>query len=98
MDIDEIRLEALNKFGGANQDLQLATNKMSDVLGFMRRRGVLIRFPAPRDGTSFTRYSYTWADKPEPDARPIPSPPSPRVGKTKLEIELGELVINIRRK
>ena len=59
MDIDEIRLEALNEFGEANQDLQLATNKMSDVLGFMWRRGVLTRFPAPRYGTSFARYSYT---------------------------------------
>lgn len=86
MDIEEIRLAALDDFGGVDRDLQQATNKMSDVLGFMWRRGVLTRYPAPKDGTSFARFSYAWNEKPEPDARPIPPPPSPSIGKSKLNI------------
>ena len=35
MDIDEIRTAALDEFGGPDQDLRLATNKVSDMLGFM---------------------------------------------------------------
>ena len=38
-------------------DVQIATNKLSDMLGFMWRRGVISRYNAP-SSTSMARYAY----------------------------------------
>lgn len=54
MDRSEVRAAAVAKYGA---DVQIATNKLSDVLSFMWRRGVLDRFPAP-PSTSMARYAY----------------------------------------
>lgn len=103
MDFPEIHKEALNEFG---KDVRNATNKLSDALGFMWRRGLLTRYPAPKTETSFARFSYTWdhGTKEEP-ARPISSPV--RSSKTGLtitehsdcvEIEFDKFVILVRPK
>lgn len=75
MDNPEIRKETLLEFGGKERDVRVATNKLSDTLGFMWRRGLLTRYPAPRGELSFARFAYSWASnsKDEP-AGPI-SPP-----------------------
>lgn len=91
MDMQDIRTEALKEFGGRERDVRQATNKLSDALGFMWRRGLLTRFPAPRDSTSLARYSYIW-DKKE-DARPVEpmSPPKSITRKTGFVInEYGD--------
>lgn len=76
MDITEVRREVIKEYGGDDKDVRLATNKLSDVLGFMWRRGVLTRYPAPKESTSFARYAYIWDQK--DDARPMePTPPHP---------------------
>jgi hypothetical protein len=107
MEIDEVRVAAINEFGGPKQNVQLATNKLSDVLGFMWRRGVVTRYPAPKDGTTFARFCYEWAEKPVSDTKPILPPPSPQTFKKRLniqevpngvEIELDGFVITVRRK
>lgn len=54
MDRPEVRAAAVAKFGA---DVQIATNKLSDLLGFMWRKGILDRFPAP-PSTSMARYAY----------------------------------------
>ena len=54
MDRPEVRAAAVAKFGA---DVQIATNKLSDILSFMWRKGVLDRFPAP-PSTSMARYAY----------------------------------------
>lgn len=86
MDIQEIRKAALAEFG--QQDVRLATNKLSDALGFMWRRGLVTRFPAPKESTSFARYSYIW-DRKE-DAKPISPLPSPSRLSGKHNIQIIE--------
>lgn len=74
MDIHEIREEALAEFGRSNRDVRTATNKLSDTLGFMWRRGLLTRYPAPRSELSFARYAYTWNEQKIDPSKPIPPP------------------------
>lgn len=66
-----VRNAAVQEFGG---DVQLATNKLSDVLGFMWRRGVIERYPAPRGGPTKARFAYAWPKKPKPQKAPIAAP------------------------
>lgn len=61
MEIDEVRTEALNEFGGVDRNMRLATNKLSDVLGFMWRRCLVTRFPSVSKGKS--RFAYQWTEK-----------------------------------
>lgn len=58
MDRNDVRAEALKEFGGKERDVRQATNKLSDALGFMWRRGLLTRFPAPKGSHSLARFSY----------------------------------------
>lgn len=81
MDFNEIRKEAVKLYGLDDHDVRTATNKLSDALGFMWRRGLLTRFPAPKGSTSLARFSYIW-DKKE-DARPVEPVPSPTLIKKK---------------
>lgn len=74
MDIQEIRDEAVAEFGGSARDLRMATNKLSDTLGFMWRRGLLTRFPAPKTELSFARYAYQWAKGKEFAMKALPPP------------------------
>lgn len=77
MEKADVRKQAKLDFG--DLDVQLLTNKVSDALGFMWRRGLLTRFPAPRESHSLARFSYIW-DKKE-DARPVEPVPSPVISK-----------------
>ena len=103
MDIPEVRKEAQSEFG---DDIRNATNKLSDTLGFMWRRGLLTRYPAPRESLSLARYAYEWADKKAEPDKPI-SPPTRHLGKTQVniqeheegvEIEFDKFIIYIRPK
>jgi hypothetical protein len=69
MDVPDIRSEALTDFGS---DVQVANNKLSDTLGFMWRKGLLTRYPAPAHTSTFARYAYAWAKRETPVA---PAPP-----------------------
>lgn len=107
MDNQEIRNEALEEFGGKERDVRVATNKLSDTLGFMWRRGLLTRYPAPRSELSLARYAYSWAaDTKDAPARPI-SPPVRSTGKSALriteheegiELEFDKFIIYVRPK
>lgn len=107
MDNPEIRKEAVAEFGGHDKDVRVATNKLSDTLGFMWRRGLLTRFPAPQSERSFARYAYSWAsDAKASSTRPI-SPPARSVGKTSVsikeheegvELEFDKFIVYIRPK
>jgi hypothetical protein len=72
MDIPEIRKEALAEYG---KDIRTATNKLSDALGLMWRRNLLVRYPAPRETNTLARYAYSWDFKQDTqESTPIPSP------------------------
>jgi hypothetical protein len=95
MDIPEIRKEAVAEFGGSSKDVRVATNKLSDALGFMWRRGLLTRYPAPRTDLSLARYAYSWAgDTSAEPSRPIP-PPIRSIGKTAVSIKEHEEGVEI---
>jgi hypothetical protein len=95
MDIPEIRKEAVAEFGGPDKDVRVATNKLSDTLGFMWRRGLLTRYPAPQSERSLARFAYAWAStKSEPSTRPIP-PPVRSVGKSAINIKEHEEGVEI---
>jgi hypothetical protein len=92
MDIPEVRKAALKRFGS---DLQTATNKLSDMLGFMWRRSVLERYQAP-PSRSMARYAYKLAARPSVVSdEPLP-PPVPLVGKQQFSIseQGGDIVID----
>lgn len=74
MDDPAIREEAVSEFGGPDNDVQQASNKLSDVLGFMWRKGVLMRYPAPKDSLSFARYAYEFIVQPEQPLKAVPPP------------------------
>lgn len=57
MDDPEFRATAMAEYG---KDVRVATNKVSDALGLMWRRNLLVRFPAPKETNSLVRYAYIW--------------------------------------
>lgn len=77
MDIHEVEVAALKEFGG---DKRQATNKLSDTLGFMWRRGLLTRYPSSGEGGQMARYAYVWSE--QPNARKVAAVPSPIHAKT----------------
>lgn len=71
MEFLDVRTEAETEFGKDK-----ANDRISDTLGFMWRRGLLTRYPAPKTEKSFARYAYVWDDK--DDSKPItPLQPAP---------------------
>lgn len=104
MEFDDVRTAATEEYG---QDVQLATNKLSDVLGFMWRRDVLLRHPAPRGSSGKARYAYSGpTDKPDV-APPLPPPSSLKKKKpvftitesdTDVTIEFDNVTLIVRRR
>jgi hypothetical protein len=95
MDLEEVRTTAVEEFSPGEGDERKATDKLSDTLGFMWRRGLLTRFPAPKESNSFARFSYSWDQK--VDSRPVQETPVARaaagkVGFTITEIDDGVLL------
>lgn len=94
MDIAEVRDTATAELS-SDGDLRETTNKLSDTLGFMWRRGLLTRFPAPKESNSFARFSYIWDQ--QVDSRPVQNAPIARatagkIGFTVTEIDDGVLL------
>lgn len=95
MDIPDVRQAALDEFT-TDDDVRVATNRPSDALGFMWRRGLLTRYPAPKESNSFARYSYVWGQEddkvtPAPVARMVPKE-IPAFNCTVSEFEGGVLL------
>lgn len=83
MDMPEVKKAAIARFG---PDVQIATNKLSDLLGFMWRRTVLERYPAP-PSRSMARFAYKLAKKEVSTRPPTPiSPPTPLFRKQNFEV------------
>ena len=55
MDRNDVRVAACERFGS---DVREATNRLSDLLSFMWRRGLLHRYTAPFNQGSLARYAY----------------------------------------
>lgn len=62
-------------------------NAISNYLGFMWRKGIVIRYPAPRTSTSFARYAYSWKREEEKPPIAIQAPSAPIWSKTNLQIK-----------
>ena len=60
MENAEVRAEAIARFG---DDIQVATNKLSDTLGFMTRRSVLERYVSD-DPRTTAKWAYQLKPKP----------------------------------
>lgn len=73
MDNPVVRNAALARF---KADLQTSTNKLSDTLGFMWRRGILQRYTSSSP-TSMARYAYTLREHKDAEVRPLPTPARP---------------------
>lgn len=88
MDIQEIHDTAIAELT-TEGDVREATNKLSDTLGFMWRRGLLTRFPAPKESNSFARFSYIW-DQQE-NSRPVQDTPIARANAGKIGFTITEI-------
>lgn len=99
VDHDEIRREAVKEYGGADKDVRVATNKLSNLLGFMWRRGLLTRYHAPKEGGSLAKFAYIWDLK--DDARPAEPIPSPilsgKTGARITELEDGSVELDFEK-
>ena len=73
MDIPEVRKAATARFC---HDIQIAVNKLSDTLGFMWRRNMLVRYPVTST-TSKASSSYGPKEEVEAEVRPILPPAHP---------------------
>lgn len=105
MEIPDVRRAAIDEFG---HDIQVATNKLSDTLGFMWRRDVLNRHLATPD-KGRARYAYSWRET-APVTSPSPLPPAPAASKRRkpvftitesdsdVTIEFEDVVLIVRRK
>jgi hypothetical protein len=97
MDRPEVKAAALERFG---KDIQISTNKLSDMLGFMWRKGVLNRFPATST-RSMARFAYALKGKEVVvDEQPILRNTSdvPKLGKHALSIveRDGEVILDFK--
>jgi hypothetical protein len=96
MDRPEVRAAAMARYG---DDVQIATNKLSDLLAFMWRRGVLDRFPAP-PSRSMARYAYALTKQFADAETPIPyvKESLPKLGKHALSIveRDGEVILDFQ--
>lgn len=89
MDIDEVRSAALNELTSDGKDVRAASVQLSNALGLMWRRELLIKYPAPRESNSFARYAYIWAADDIQPEREIPFVNIGKKGLTFAEIEGG---------
>ncbi len=99
MERPEIRRAALERFGS---DIQITTNKLSDLLGFMWRREVLDRFNAT-DARTKSRYAYKLKSSQNLELKPIqhiPAKSSLKITETAggVVIELDTFSITIQKR
>ena len=80
MEDKSVRAAAIAEYG---EDVRVATNKLSDALGLMWRRGLLIKSPSPKEGSSLARWAYIWDRKKDTIMpAPVPSPSLPKTAPT----------------
>lgn len=90
-----VREAAITRFG---KDMQVTTNKLSDLLGFMWRKGVLDRFAAP-PSRSMARYAYLLKDRAATAVTAETGAPIPKgLGKHALAIteKDGEVILDFK--
>lgn len=96
MDMPTVRSAAVERWG---KDIQYATEKLSDTLGFMWRRGILDRFIAPPNPRNKARWAYAKKSvEVAPEAVPY-DPKSHTKNKGTLEIleKDGEVILNFEK-
>lgn len=89
MEFPDLRQAALEEYGS---DIQLATNRVSDALGFMWRRDLLSRY-SNADVTSKARFAYKWSER--TTSSPISSP-SGKKPEMKITEKEGKVVIELK--
>ena len=89
MERPDVRRSAIERFG---TDIQITTNKLSDLLGFMRRREVLDRFNAT-DARTKSRYAYKLKSSQNLELKPIAH--APTKSNLKITETAGGVVIEL---
>jgi len=93
MERPKVRASAIERFG---PDIQVATNKLSDRLGFMWRKGVLEKFPST-DPHTIARFAYMLKAQSLPSPKALPSSPASVVNSALSIIERdGEVVLDFK--
>lgn len=94
MAVPTIYTTALQRWGN---DKVRASEKLSDTLGFMWRRGVLDRFPAP-PSRSMARYAYALANRLDAtgELKKIEAPSTKHRGDLTVIEKDGEVVIELK--
>lgn len=88
MDRNDVRVAACERFGS---DVREATNRLSDLLSFMWRRGLLHRYTAPFNQGSLARYAYGLKQlEPEATKEITFSSPTPSTKPTFTLVELDD--------
>jgi hypothetical protein len=90
------------------KDYAASVNRVSDYLGHMWRKGQVVRLPAPKDGSSRSRWMYEWKGHKGPalhgriDYTPTIIADRPSILITEegqvITIEMTNLIISIRQK
>ena len=88
LEVAAIRKVAIADYG---KDMRITTDKVSDALGLMWRRGYLKRFPAPQTSKTLARFAYLWDDKNSKPAAPVSFPS----GKTGVAIHKVRILIEL---
>lgn len=96
MEFPDLRQAALDEYGS---DIQQATNKLSDALGFMWRRDLLDRY-TNHDVTSKARFAYGWARPKSPPPLSFDRKPEMKITEKdgKVIIDLQNITITITTK
>lgn len=96
MDDPNVRTAAMARWG---DDVQYATEKLSDVLGFMWRRGIIERFNAPPNPRNKARWAYgKKAVAQNSSMTPIqPKPKTKNSGDLEIVEKDGEVILNFEK-
>lgn len=66
LDLPDVRAAAIAEYGN---DVRVYTDRLSNALGLMWRREVIVRYPAPEKANSQARFMYEWPK--ETPTRPV---------------------------
>lgn len=58
LDLPDVRAAAIAEYGN---DVRVYTDRLSNALGLMWRRKVIVRYPAPEKTNSQARFMYEWS-------------------------------------
>ena len=89
MDRADVRKVALEEL---SDDMTRASEKLSDALGLMWRKGFLTRYPSPQTDRSNAKFAYRWIEKEKPQRIVKAEPGKKKTGLIVQEHEDGVMI------